>query len=458
MHKFYAMQQIWAVNLDHFGLDRTAGRAQLLSMTHPTSVAQSAHPHAAPGMYQADVAIVGAGLVGSTLALLLADNGFEVALLDREKTGQNLDAGFDGRASAIAQATHRVLKAAGLWSDLDPLAAPIQDIRVADGQSPLFLHYDSEEVGTPFGFMLENRHMRQALYRRQSQHPAIHDFSGASVTGLDGTAGAGFVHLDDQRTVQAPLIIGADGRGSLTRKLAGIDVKGWLYDQQAIVCTIEHEAPHGYVAHEHFLPAGPFAILPIVGDPARPGHQSSLVWTEKTDLVSGFMALSDREFLMEVALRFGDFLGPISLVGPRFSYPLGLQFATRATGERVCLVGDALHGMHPIAGQGFNMGLRDVAALVEVLEDARQAGLDLGGADVLERYERWRRFDNSLMLATTDVLNRLFSNDIAPIQLARDVGLALVNETRDVKRFFMRHAMGEVGDLPKLMQNDAAGT
>ncbi len=405
----------------------------------------------------AGVTIAGAGLVGGTLALLLADQGLEVALIDKAPAGAGLGGGFDGRASAVARATHRVFRAAGLWPLMEDKAAPIEDIRVADGESLLFLHYDSRDVGGPFGYMLENRHMRQAIHQRLSKHPAIHAFSGVGVASVETGAGAATVHLEDGRSVKSPLVIGADGRGSLVREAAGVKTSGWMYGQTAIVCTISHESHHGFVAHEHFLPAGPFAILPILGDPERPGRQSSLVWTERTDLARRLLDLDDREFLAEAAVRFGGFLGPLSLAGPRFSYPLGLRFAHRAATRRLALVGDALHVIHPIAGQGLNMGLRDIAALAEVIEDACRIGLDIGSAPVLERYARWRRFDNALMEGMTDALNRLFSNDIPPVRLARDIGLAAVNKTGGLKRFLMRHAMGEAGELPRIMRPGARG-
>jgi 2-octaprenyl-6-methoxyphenol hydroxylase len=216
---------------------------------------------------------------------------------------------------------------------------------------------------------------------------------------------------------------------------------------------VGHEHCHDFVANEHFLPAGPFAILPLMGEPERPGHCSSLVWTERGDLAPSIMALDDAAFLAELESRFGDFLGDIEVIGPKWSYPLSLQFADATIAERLALIGDAAHGMHPIAGQGLNMGLRDVAALAEVVLDARRLGLDFGDAVTLERYQRWRRFDNTLMLAMTDALNRLFSNNIRPLMVARDVGLAVVNALPPLKNFFMRHAMGLVGDLPRLMRN-----
>ncbi|MEK9725336.1 MAG: FAD-dependent monooxygenase, partial [Rhodospirillaceae bacterium] len=255
-------------------------------------------------------------------------------------------------------------------------------------------------------------------------------------------------------TVRARLAVAADGRASATRVAAGIGVTSWTYDQTAIVCTVRHDRHHGGIAHERFLPAGPFAILPLAGDPPDAGNRSSLVWTERADLAPAMMALDEAGFTAEVARRFGDFLGGLEAAGPRYSFPLGLQFAERMIAPRLALAGDAAHAMHPIAGPGVYKGLRDVAALAEVLVDAHRLGLDLGAQTVLERYARWRRFDNTLMLAATDGLNRLFSNDALPLRLARDLGLAAVDRLPPVKRLFMRHAMGLVGELPRLLRGE----
>ena len=398
---------------------------------------------------EADVLIVGGGLVGGTLAGALAGAGMEVVVVDRQAPSAALRAVFDGRYSAIALASRRVLSTIGLWADLAPAAAPIQEIRVSEGDSLFFLHYDHRETGDePFGFMVENRAFRQALARRLPERPGVTLLAPAGVASLERVAGGVTARLEDGRVLSAAVAVGADGRASSTREGAGIRVTNWSYKQSGIVCTVEHERPHGFIAHEHFLPAGPFAILPI------PGNRSSIVWTEHADLAPALMALDDDGFLTELERRFGDFLGRLRVVGPRWAYPLSLQFAETATARRLALVGDAAHAMHPIAGQGLNMGLRDVAALAEALIDARRLGLDVGDAAVLERYQRWRRFDNTLMLAATDALNRLFSNDFAPLRLARDVGLAVVDRLGPLKRVFMRQAMGLTGELPRLMRGE----
>lgn len=404
-------------------------------------------PPDATARYDADVAIVGGGLVGGTLACALAETGMTTTVVEAGDPAATLDAGFDGRASAISLTSRRLLDATGLWPDMAGDATPMRHIRVSEGLSPLHLDYDHRDVGDePFGYMVENRHYRRALYARIAAAAGIAFLTRSSAMRVDREAGGVDIHLSGGARVRAPLVVAAEGRNSPLREAAGIRVSGWSYDQAGIVCTVEHERSHGFVAHERFLPGGPFAILPLRG------RRSSIVWTERAERAPAIMALDDDGFTVEVARRFGDFLGALRVVGPRWSYPLSLQFAERAIAERLALAGDAMHAMHPIAGQGLNMGLRDVAALSEVLADARNLGLDLGAGDVLARYQRWRRFDNTLMMALTDGLNRLFAIEAPPVRLARDLGLAAVNAAPPLKRFFMRHAMGLVGDLPRLMR------
>ena len=397
----------------------------------------------------ADVVIIGGGLVGGPLACALAGAGLSVALVDGEVPDATLSPSFDGRASAVALAPQKMLEAIGLWPDIAPWAAPIKHIRVSDGASPLFLHYDHREVGdVPFGWIVENRALRQANLKAIARHDRIAFLAPARLVELQRHPGDVVATLADGRTVRARLAVAADGRASPVREGAGIGVTRWDYRQTAIVCTVAHSLPHGDAAQEHFLPAGPFAILPLTG------NRSSVVWTEKAHLTDAILRQDDDAFLRELHSRFGDYLGDLSLEGPRFSYPLSLQFADSYTARRLAIIGDAAHGMHPVAGQGMNMGLRDVAALAELLVEAKRLGQDLGDAQILARYGRWRRFDNLLMLGLTDGLVRLFSNDIAPVKLARDVGMAAVNRLPTLKRFFMRHAMGMVGELPKLLRGE----
>ncbi len=406
-----------------------------------------------PAPLAADAVIAGGGLVGATMAIALGQAGLDVAVVDTQDPRAGLDAGFDGRASAIALGTQRVLDRLGVWALLAADAAPIMDIRVSEGTSPLFLHYDHREAGDqPFGFMVENRNLRKALFRRVRRLANVAMLAPAAIVTLERGVNRVEATLADGRVVRAPLAIAAEGRNSPSRDAAGIRVTRWSYDQAGIVCSIRHQRHHRFIAHEHFLTAGPFAILPLVGDRKRPGHCSSIVWTEKAELGPAIMALDDAEFLAEVERRVGDFLGRVEVVGPRWSHPLSLQFAETALARRLALVGDSLHAMHPIAGQGLNMGLRDVAALAEVILDARRLGLDVGSSAILERYQRWRRFDNGLMMAATDGLNRLFSNRIRPLRLARDLGMAAVDKIPPLKRLFMLNAMGLTGSLPRLMR------
>ena len=409
----------------------------------------TAHPYT-PETLNADVLIIGGGLVGGTLASALGGAGLDVVVVDRDEPGTALAAAFDGRASAIACASQRLLQGVGLWPDLEARAAPILDIRGADGSSPLSLHYDHRAVGEqPLGYMIENRDIRRALAGRLAALTTVRYLAPAMVEGLNRSPAGAEARLADGRRVRALLAVGADGRGSPTRTKAQIRVTRWSYDQIAIVCTVAHERPHGQIAIERFLPAGPFAILPLTGD------RASLVWTECADLAPVLMALGEADFADELGRRFGDFLGQLKVVGPRWSYPLSAQFAATVTARRLALAGDAAQSIHPIAGQGLNLGIRDAAALAEVVVDARRLGLDVGSVAVLKGYRRWRRFDSILMIAVTDGLNRLFSNNVPALRLVRGLGLVVVDRTPPLKKALMRHAMGVLGDLPRLMRGEA---
>jgi len=404
-----------------------------------------------------DVAIIGGGLNGLTQAIALARHGISVVVIDREDPARAVGAGFDGRVSAVALASQRMLAAIGLWQHVSE-SQPMWDIRVSDGDSLLFLHYDHRDLGTePFGYMVENRVMRQAQQAAIATLPNLELV--APMTARDivyGQPGSGLpaeLTLANGRRIQARLVIGADGRQSAIRQDAGIATLDWSYHQTGIVCTVQHDLPHEGVAQERFLPAGPFAILPMADD-ANGKHRSSLVWTEPTERAAAIMALDDAGFEAEMRQRFGSGYGDCAVTGPRWSYPLTFVLAQRYTAHRMALIGDAAHGIHPIAGQGLNLGLRDIAALTEALVDAKRLGLDIGRIDVLDRYERWRRFDNVLLSTTMDVLTRLFSNDITPVRLARDLGLGIVNRISPLKKFFMRHAMGDIGQLPRLLKGE----
>lgn len=400
-----------------------------------------------------EVAVVGAGLVGGTLACALAAHGVKTALIDRTDPARMTEERFDGRASAVAAGGQRLLAAIGIWPHLARHCEPIREIRVSDGDAPLFLHYAYTEVGTEYlGAMAENRHLRAATFARMRELAEnLRLIAPAGVARLRQSADAAILALDDGREIRAQLVVAAEGRDSRLRDQAGIAVTGWRYPQVAIVATIGHEKPHRGIAHERFLPAGPFAILPLPDEAGA--HRASLVWTERASAAQAYLALGEAAFLAEIDERVGGFLGRLSLIGPRFSHPLGLQVAARYVEGRLVLAGDAAHGIHPIAGQGLNLGYRDAAALTEVIVDAKKLGLDIANPDALGRYERWRRADNLMMAGVTDVINRLFSNDVAPLKAARDIGLAVVNRLPALKRAFMREAMGTVGDLPRLMRS-----
>ena len=398
-----------------------------------------------------DVLIIGGGAIGMTAAAALAHHGLDVVIVEKSDPAILRRAGADGRTTALSHASIELMRAVGLWDAVVGHAEPILDIRVTDGPSHLFVHYDHAELGdAPLGFIVENWVLWNALNTHVEGQDGVLYLGASQVADLDRGSYGVRATLDDGRIVTAPLVLACDGRRSRLRRAAGIHVAAWDYRQTAIVLTVAHEIPHGGVAHERFLTAGPFAILPMTDEDGR--HRSSVVWTEARDLAPALLDLDEDQFAAELAERFGDFLGALEVIGRRWSYRLSFLNAERTTDRRLALVGDAAHAMHPIAGQGLNMGVRDVAALTQTIVEAGRLGRDIGDDTVLARYERWRRFDNTTLMYITDGLNRLFSNDSPPVRAARDIGLDLVNRTPPLRRAFMRHAMGLAGDLPNLLQ------
>tara|TARA_B100000686_G_scaffold275422_1_gene293977 strand:+ start:519 stop:1730 length:1212 start_codon:yes stop_codon:yes gene_type:complete len=396
----------------------------------------------------ADVAIVGAGIIGSTLATCLSQAGVKTVLIDRFLLSEFVSAAYDGRGSAISNGSKTILEGMGIWKSLAAEAEPILSIRVADGWSPLFLNFDCQDVGKgPLGWIIENGVIRQSLGRVLGDSQ-VKIFERTEVEKIEFTAEEVILRTGCGPKVTARLAVAADGRQSLLRRLAGIKALEWDYPQTAIVCTVQHELSHLGIAHEHFYSSGPFAILPMTG------RRSSIVWTERTAKAVKLMKMDDRQFLNELQLRFGEFLGQIRLQSQRWSYPLSLTHAQSYTGRRVALAGDAAHAIHPIAGQGLNIGIRDIAALAEVIVDNLRLGLDPGQSAALRDYEKWRQHDTQLMVTATDSLNYLFSNNILPLRLMRDLGLGTVNHLKPIKRMLMRRAMGISGKLPRLARGE----
>jgi 2-octaprenyl-6-methoxyphenol hydroxylase len=411
---------------------------------------------------EADVIIAGAGMAGATLALSLAQAGLTPVLVDPVVFEAQVAPTFDGRASAIAYAAYRQWRALGLADALDPHAQRIEQILVTDGRTPgaaagrpgpFHLRFDSAEIadrsqGEPLGYLLENRHTRAALAAAVVA-AGIEVLAPARVASAEFGPRAARVTLADGRVLSAPLMVGAEGRGSVIREAAGIGSLGWDYRQTGVVATVRLERPHGGVAHEYFLPGGPFAILPLTD------NRASLVWTESNARGEALKAARPQVFQAHLERRFGEFLGAIAVEGPIFAYPLSLQLAERFTAPRVALLGDAAHAVHPIAGQGLNLGLKGAAALAEVIVDASRLGEDIGSEAVLERYAAWRRFDTVTLSAGMDAFVRLFSNDNPLVRLVRGAGMAAVNRIGPARRFFMHEAGGAVGDLPRLLRGEA---
>jgi len=402
--------------------------------------------------HDSDILIVGGGLNGPALALAAARAGLSSTVIDALPAPMREAGDFDGRAYALALASVRLLRNLGVWERVAGHAQPMLEIKVTDGRagegpSPFFLHFDHAEIEEgPMGHMLEDRFLRRALIAAMEETPQITQLSAEEVVAQEASAQGVTLILASGKTLKGRLLIGADGRGSGTARRAGIARTGWGYGQTALVAAIEHALPHHGIAHQFFMPPGPLAILPL------PGNVSSIVWSESDATAARFAALSDSDFMEVLRPRFGDFLGDIALRGKRFTYPLSLTVANSFVAERLALVGDAAHGMHPIAGQGLNAGLRDVAALAQVMGDAARRGEDIAAADVLARYQQWRRFDTATLALTTDLTNRLFSNDNPLLRAARDLGMGAIAHLPGLRRGFIREAAGLTGELPALMK------
>ena len=401
-----------------------------------------------------DILVGGGGYVGLAVAVAIKTAAPQLAITVVDAAPEEVWK-KDERASAIAAGACRMLEQLGLWPEILPEAQPITDMIVTDSRTsdpvrPVFLTFDGDvSPGEPFAHMVPNTALVGAL-RRRAQELGVAIAQGVTVDGFERGDTAVRIMLGDGRTVSARLLVAADGVRSRLRDMAGIKTVQWSYGQSGIVTTVAHERPHHGRAEEHFLPAGPFAILPLTG------NRSSLVWTEKTRDADRLVREDDLIFEAELERRFGHKLGAIELIGGRRAFPLGLTLARDFAKPRLALAGDAAHGIHPIAGQGLNLGFRDVAALAETVVEAERLGLDIGSYSVLERYQQWRRFDTFQMGVTTDVLNRLFSNDVAPVRALRDFGLGLVQRMPPLKSFFIRQAAGLPGrDGPRLLRGEA---
>ena len=399
-----------------------------------------------------DILIVGGGLNGPALALALAQTGHTVTLIDALPRDARAREDFDGRSYALALASQKLIDQISVWDAVAGQAQPMLEIKVTDGRagqgpSPFFMHFDHAEIEEgPMGYMIEDRYLRRALRDAMEAEPAITLVDEQTVIAQDADATGVTVTLASGDSLRGRLLVGAEGRRSGTAERAGIKRTGWDYGQTALVCAIEHDRPHNGIAHQFFMPPGPLAILPL------PGNRSSIVWSERSDRAAAIQSLDEESYLSILRPRFGDFMGDIRLAGDRFTYPLNLTLANAFVAERLALVGDAAHGVHPIAGQGLNAGLRDVGALAEVLTEARRRGEDIASSLVLDRYQQWRRFDTASLAAATDAFNRLFSNDNPLLRLGRDIGMGVVGAIPGLRQSFIREAAGLTGDLPRLLQ------
>ena len=400
-------------------------------------------------MDRADVIIFGGGLVGLALAAALDSSGLSAIVVDPADPAPRGESSFDGRTSAVSSSSMRMLKTIGVADHLAAPGCPIRRIAVADGLKPGSLHFDADDE-EPLGFMHENRYLRAALHARAEAGRNLWLLWKSHVASVDRSVNGVVVGLEDGRRLSAPLLIAADGRNSRTREAAGINIARWKYDHQAIVSVLRHERPHDHVAYEIFFPGGPFALLPMNDDEV--GHRSAIVWSVAHADAPGWLSLSDADFAAEAEAAMGGFLGTIEMLAPRSSFPLGFHHAAQMTAQRLALVGDAAHAIHPIAGQGLNLGFRDVAAIAEVLVEGARLGLDLGDQQLLTRYQRWRSLDALSVAFVTDSLTRIYGIPGATASAVRRFGMGLVGRISPLRNKLMSEARGTSGELPLLLR------
>jgi 2-octaprenyl-6-methoxyphenol hydroxylase len=400
-------------------------------------------------MDRADVIIFGGGLVGLALASALDSSGLSVIVVDPADPAPRATSAFDGRTSAVSSSSMRMLETIGVTAHLVEPGCPIRCIAVADGLEPGGLHFDSDDEDA-LGWMHENRNLRAALQARAEAGKNLWLLWKSQVTSAGRGEHGVTVALEDGRKLSAPLLVAADGRNSATREAAGIRVARWKYDHQAIVSVLRHERPHDHVAYEIFYPSGPFALLPMTDDTG--GHRSAIVWSVPQDDAAGWLSLNDEDFAAEARAAIGGFLGEVVMLAPRSSFPLGFHHAAQITAQRLALIGDAAHAIHPIAGQGLNLGFRDAAALAQVLVEGARLGLDLGDRQLLDRYQRWRSLDALSVAFATDSLTRIYGVPGRAASAVRRFGMGLVGRIAPLRNRLANEARGTSGDLPLLLR------
>ena len=398
-----------------------------------------------------DIIIVGGGLNGSLMAIAAANIGFSTIVLDSKDNEASAENRFDGRSYALALSSVRLLKNLNIFEDIIDKSQPILDIKILDGKlvqgpSQFSLHFDNNEIHDgPMGQMVEDRFIRKALFTKINKNKQIDYKFNSKVTEHKKQSGYISITLDNGKKLNTKLLVGADGRNSELANRADIKKSGWKYNQSALVCAIEHEADHNGVAWQYFMPSGPLAVLPMTG------KRSCIVWTEQNANAKAINLFDETRYTKILAARLGNFLGKFKIIGDRHTYPLELSIADRFIDERLALIGDAAHSVHPIAGQGLNAGFKDIAVLAHIIQDAHHRGEDLGSLGVLKRYEEWRRFDSAQLAYSTDLFNKLFSNENEALRLARNIGLKLLDSIPVAKRNIIKEAAGITGELPRLM-------